>query len=99
MIHVGRISYELGLFNAHFDSKNNDLIPAPELKHMFEIPESRHWVLEEDPVFSERALRGVHLSGWKYSFPGTGRCYSLCFRETGRCLGRPPVKLLRSSAS
>ena len=54
MIHVGRISYELGLRGANFDSRNKDLIPAPELKHMFEIPESRHWVLEEDPVFTER---------------------------------------------
>jgi hypothetical protein len=54
MIHVGRINYELGLFNANFDSRNKDILPDPVLKRQLEIPEARHWVLEEDPVFSER---------------------------------------------
>lgn len=54
MIHVGRINYELGLCSANFDSRNRDIIPGPALKHMLDIPESRHWVLEEDPVWKER---------------------------------------------
>lgn len=54
MIHVGRINYELGLCSANFDSRNRDIIPGPALKHMLDIPESRHLVLEEDPVFAER---------------------------------------------
>ena len=58
MIHVDRISYELGLFNANFDSRNKDLIPATMLKPLLDIPESRHWVLENDPVFCERYQLG-----------------------------------------
>ncbi len=58
MIHVSRISYELGLSSTNFDSRNKDLIPVPVLKRLLNIPESKYWVLEEDPVFNERFQLG-----------------------------------------
>lgn len=75
MIHVGRINYELGLFNANFDSRNKDLIPVPGLKQQLEIPESRHWVLEEDPVFHERSqLRYLNTRRFVLGRFGRFRC-------------------------
>jgi hypothetical protein len=54
MIHVGRINYELGLCDANFGSRNTDIIPGPVTQLSYIQAESKHYVLEEDPVFHER---------------------------------------------